>query len=166
MTTLMLKSEYKNKPIELELTLPLSDLTEDLLDYVADNAGDNELDTDEVMSFLVNNDKLVELDYHIYDEPAFTYLKNVDLNRYNWLSVVKFINKIEQRLDDMYDPVIEMLTDLEKHDDVFTYLKEFIVNAHNKKYYSDTFVNPQTIMDNWFDKVYKQEFLNLPSKSN
>ena len=166
MTTLILKSEYDNKPIELELTLPLSDLTEDLLDYVADNAGDNDLDTDEVMSFLVNNDKLVELDYHIYDEPAFTYLKNVDLNRYNWLSVVKFINKIEQRLDDMYDPIIEMLTDLEKHDDVFTYLKEFIVNAHNKKYYSDTFVNPQTIMDNWFDKVYKQEFLNLPSKSN
>lgn len=166
MTTLLLKSEYDNKPIELELTLPLSDLTEDLLDYVADNAGDNDLDTDEVMSFLVNNDKLVELDYHIYDEPAFTYLRNVNLNQYNWLSVVKFINKIEQRLDDMYDPVIEMLTDLEKHDDVFTYLKEFIVNAHNKKYYSDTFVNPQTIMDNWFDKVYKQEFLNLPSKSN
>ena len=166
MTTLMLKSKYKNKPIELELTLPLSDLTEDLLDYVADNAGDNDLDTDEVMSFLVNNDKLVELDYHIYDDPAFTYLKNVDLNRYNWLSVVKFINKIEQRLDDMYDPVIEMLTDLEKHDDVFTYLKEFIVNAHNKKYYSDTFVNPQTIMDNWFDKVYKQGFLNLQRKSN
>lgn len=165
MTTLLLKSEYQNKPIELELTLPLSDLTEDLLDYVADNAGDNDLDTDEVMSFLVNNDKLVELEYHINDEPAFTYLKNVDLNHYNWLNVVKFINKIEQRLDDMYDPVIEMLTDLENHDDVFTYLKEFIVNAHNKKYYSDTFVNPQTIMDNWFDKVYKQEFLNLPSKS-
>ncbi|MBF1543692.1 MAG: hypothetical protein HXO06_00680 [Prevotella salivae] len=166
MTTLILKSEYDNKPIELELTLPLSDLTDDLLDYVADNAGDNELDTDEVLSFLVNNDKLVELDYHIHDEPAFTYLKNVNLNQYNWLSVLKYLNKIEQRLDDMYDPVIEMLTDLEKHDDVFTYLKEFIVNAHNKKYYSDTFVNPQTIMDNWFDKVYKQEFLNLPSKSN
>ena len=104
MTTIILKSEYQNKPIELELSLPLMDLNEDLLDYVDDNASDNDLDTDEVMSFLLNNDKAVSLEYHINDEPVFTTLKNLDLNQYHWLSVLNFINSIESKLEDMYDP--------------------------------------------------------------
>lgn len=161
MTTLLLKSQYKNKPIELELSLPL-DLNEDLIDYV----DDNDLDTDEVMSFLLNNDKAVSLEYHINDEPVFTTLKNLDLNQYHWLSVLKFINGIESTLEDMYDPVINLLEDLEKHDNVFTDLKDFILKAHKKNYYADTFVNPQTILDTWFDVTKKQKLLSLQSKSN
>lgn len=166
MTTLILKSEYKNKPIELELSLPLLDLKEDLLDYVADNAGDNELDTDEVMSFLLNNDKAVSLEYHINDEPVFTTLKNLDLNQYNWLTILNFINNIERELEDMYDPVINLLEYLEKHDNVFTELKDFILKAHKKNYFADTFVNPQTILDTWFDLVKKPWLEQLTRKSN
>ena len=165
MTTIILKSEYQNKPIELELSLPL-DLNEDLLDYVDDNASDNDLDTDEVMSFLLNNDKLVSLEYHVNDEPVFTTLKNLDLNKYDWLNVLKFINSIESKLDDMYDPVIDLLKDLEKHDKVFTSLKEFILKAHDKKYLADTFVNPQTILDIWFDVTQKFMLEHLARKSN
>lgn len=166
MTTIILKSQYKNKPIELELSLPFFDLNEDLLDYVDDNAGDNDLDTDEVMSFLLNNDKAVSLEYHINDEPVFTTLKNLDLNQYHWLSVLNFINNIERTLEDMYDPVINLLEDLEKHDNVFTDLKDFILKAHKKNYYADTFVNPQTILDTWFDLTKKHELEKLARKSN
>lgn len=165
MTTIILKSEYENKSIELELSLPL-DLNEDLLDYVDDNAGDNDLDTDEVMSFLLNNDKAVSLEYHINDEPVFTTLKKLDLNQYHWLSVLKFINGIESTLEDMYDPVINLLEDLEKHDNVFTELKDFILKAHKKNYFADTFVNPQTILDTWFDLTKKHELEKLARKSN
>lgn len=164
MTTLLLKSQYENKPIELELSLPL-DLNEDLIDYVDDNAGDNDLDTDEVMSFLLNNDKAVLLEYHINDEPVFTTLKNLDLNQYHWLSVLKFINGVESTLEDMYDPVINLLEDLENHDIVFTDLKDFILKAHKKKYFADTFVNPQTILDTWFDLTKKHELEKLTRKS-
>ena len=164
MTTLLLKSEYKNKPIELELSLPL-DLNEDLIDYVDDNAGDNDLDTDEVMSFLLNNDNLVSLEYHINDTPVFTTLKNLELNQYHWLSVLKFINGIESTLEDMYDPVINLLEELEKHDIVFTDLKDFILKAHKKNYFADTFVNPQTILDTWFDLTKKHELEKLTRKS-
>lgn len=165
MTTIILKSEYQNKPIELELSLPLMDLNEDFLDYVDDNAGDNDLDTDEVMSFLLNNDKAVSLEYHINDKPVFTALQNLDLNQYHWLSVLNFINGIESTLEDMYDPVINLLEDLEKHDNVFTELKDFILKAHNKNYYADTFVNPQTILDTWFDLTKKHELEKLARKS-
>lgn len=164
MTTIILKSEYQNKPIELELSLPL-DLNEDLLDYVDDNAGDNDLDTDEVMSFLLNNDKAVSLEYHINDKPVFTALQNLDLNQYHWLSVLNFINGIESTVEDMYDPVINMLEDLEKHDSVFTDLKDFILKAHDKKYLADTFVNPQAIMDTWFDVTQKFMLGHLARKS-
>lgn len=166
MTTLLLKTQYENKPIELELSLPLLDLNEDLLDYVDDNAGDNDLDTDEVMSFLLNNDKAVSLEYHINDGPVFTTLKNLDLNKYHWLSVLKFINGIESTLEDMYDPVINLLEDLENHDIVFTDLKDFILKAHKKNYFADTFVNPQTILDTWFDLTKKHELEKLTRKSN
>ena len=165
MTTLILKSQYKNKPIELELSLPLLDLNEDLLDYVDDYAGDNDLDTDEVMSFLLNNDKAVLLEYHINDTPVFTVLKNLDLNKYNWLTILNFINNIERELEDMYDPVINLLEDLEKHDNVFTELKDFILKAHKKNYFADTFVNPQTILDTWFDLTKKHELEKLAPKS-
>ena len=166
MTTIILKSQYDNKPIELELSLPLMDLNEDLLDYLDDSAGDNDLDTDEVMSFLLNNDKAVSLEYHINDTPVFTTLKNLDLNQYHWLSVLKFINGIESTLEDMYDPVINILEDLEKHDNVFTELKDFILKAHKKNYFADTFVNPQTILDTWFDLTKKHELEKLTRKSN
>lgn len=166
MTTIILKSQYDNKPIELELSLPLMDLNEDLLDYLDDSAGDNDLDTDEVMSFLLNNDKAVSLEYHINDTPVFTTLKNLDLNQYHWLSVLKFINGIESTLEDMYDPVINLLEDLEKHDNVFTDLKDFILKAHKKNYFADTFVNPQTILDTWFDLTKKHELEKLTRKSN
>ena len=62
--------------------------------------------------------------------------------------------------------LIEMLTDLEKHDKVFTTLKEFILKAHDKKYLADTFVNPQTILDTWFDVTKKHELESLTRKSN
>lgn len=165
MTTLILKSEYKKQPINLELSLPLMDLNEDLIDYITDELEDGNLEYDEVMSFLLNNDKAVSLEYHINDEPVFTTLKNLDLNNYDWLSVLKFINNIESTLEDMYDPVINLLEDLEKHDNVFTELKDFILKAHKKKYFADTFVNPQTILDTWFDLTKKQKLLSLKSKS-
>jgi hypothetical protein len=166
MTTIILKSEYDNKPIELELTLPLLDLREDLEDMAFDYVEDNSFDAEDIVNYLYNNDNLVSLEYHISDEPVFTTLKNLDLNKYDWLNVLKFINSIESKLEDMYDPVIEMLTDLEKHDKVFTNLKEFILKAHDKKYLADTFVNPQTILDTWFDVTKKHELEKLSRKSN
>lgn len=166
MTTLILKSEYKKQPINLELSLPLLDLKEDLIDYIADELEDGNLEYDYVMSFLLNNDNLVSLEYHINDEPVFTTLKNLDLNQYNWLSILNFINNIERELDDMYDPVINLLEYLEKHDNVFTKLKDFILKAHDKKYFADTFVNPQTIMDTWFDLTKKPWLESLARKSN
>lgn len=165
MTTIILKSEYDSKPIELELTLPLLDLREDLEDMAFDYVEDNSFDAEDIVNYLYNNDNLVSLEYHISDEPVFTTLKNLDLNKYDWLSVLKFINYIESTLEDMYDPVIEMLTDLEKHDKVFTNLKEFILKAHDKKYLADTFVNPQTILDTWFDMTKKHELEKLARKS-
>lgn len=164
MTTIILKSEYDNKPIELELTLPLLDLREDLEDMAFDYVEDNSFDEEDIVNYLYNNDNLVSLEYHINDEPVFTTLKNLDLNKYDWLNVIKFINSIESKLEDMYDPVIEMLTDLEKHDKVFTNLKEFILKAHDKKYLADTFVNPQTILDTWFDVTKKHELEKLALK--
>lgn len=165
MTTIILKSEYDNKPIELELTLPLLDLREDLEDMAFDYVEDNSFDAEDIVNYLYNNDNLVSLEYHISDEPVFTTLKNLDLNKYDWLNVLTFINSIESKLEDMYDPVIEMLTDLEKHDKVFTNLKEFILKAHDKKYLADTFVNPQTILDTWFDLTKKHELEKLALKS-
>nr|DAR48302.1 MAG TPA: hypothetical protein [Caudoviricetes sp.] len=166
MTTIILKSEYKKQPINLELSLPLMDLNEDLIDYITDELEDGNLEYDEVISFLLNNDKAVSLEYHINDEPVFTTLKNLDLNQYHWLSVLKFINGIESTLEDMYDPVINLLEDLEKHDNVFTELKDFILKAHKKNYFADTFVNPQTILDTWFDLTKKHELEKLTRKSN
>lgn len=166
MTTLILKSEYDNKPIELELTLPLLDVREDLEDMAFDYVEDNSFDAEDIVNYLYNNDNLVSLEYHISDEPVFTTLKNLDLNKYDWLSVLNFINGIESTLEDMYDPVINLLEDLEKHDKVFTNLKEFILKAHDKKYLADTFVNPQTILDTWFDLTKKHELEKLTRKSN
>lgn len=165
MTTIILKSEYDSKPIELELTLPLSDLREDLEDMVFDYVEDNSFDEEDIVNYLYNNDNLVSLEYHINDEPVFITLKNLDLNKYDWLNVLKFINDIENTLEDMYDPVINLLEDLEKHDKVFTNLKEFILKAHDKKYLADTFVNPQTILDTWFDVTKKHELEKLARKS-
>ena len=65
----------------------------------------------------------------------------------------------------MYDPVINLLEDLEKHDNVFTYLKDFILKAHKKNYFADTFVNPQTILDTWFNLTKKHELEKLTRKS-
>ena len=165
MTTIILKSEYDNKPIELELSLPLLDVREDLEDMAFDYVEDNSFDAEDIVNYLYNNDNLVSLEYHISDEPVFTTLKNSDLNKYDWLSVLNFINKIESTLEDMYDPVINLLEDLEKHDNVFTELKDFILKAHKKNYFADTFVNPQTILDTWFDLTKKHELEKLARKS-
>lgn len=165
MTTIILKSEYDNKPIELELTLPLLDLREDLEDMAFDYVEDNNFDEEDIVNYLYNHDNLVSLEYHINDEPVFTTLQNLDLNQYHWLSVLKFINGIESTLEDMYDPVINLLEDLEKHDNVFTELKDFILKAHKKNYFADTFVNPQTILDTWFDMTKKHELEKLSRKS-
>lgn len=165
MTTIILKSEYDNKPIELELTLPLLDLREDLEDMAFDYVEDDNFDAEDIVNYLYNHDNLVSLEYHINDEPVFTTLKNLDLNKYDWLNVLKFINGIESTLEDMYDPVINLLEDLEKHDIVFTDLKDFILKAHKKNYFADTFVNPQTILDTWFDLTKKHELEKLARKS-
>lgn len=165
MTTIILKSEYDNKPIELELTLPLLDLREDLEDMAFDYVEDDNFDAEDIVNYLYNQDNLVSLEYHINDEPVFTTLRNLDLNQYHWLSVLKFINGIESTLEDMYDPVINLLEDLEKHDNVFTELKDFILKAHKKNYFADTFVNPQTILDTWFDLTKKHELEKLTRKS-
>lgn len=165
MTTIILKSQYDSKPIELELTLPLLDLREDLEDMAFDYVEDNSFDAEDIVNYLYNNDNLVSLEYHISDEPVFTTLKNLDLNQYHWLSVLKFINGIESTLEDMYDPVINLLEDLENHDIVFTDLKDFILKAHKKNYFADTFVNPQTILDTWFDLTKKHELEKLARKS-
>ena len=165
MTTIILKSEYDNKPIELELTLPLLDLREDLEDMAFDYVEDDNFDAEDIVNYLYNHDNLVSLEYHINDEPVFTTLRNLDLNQYHWLSVLKFINGIESTLEDMYDPVINLLEDLEKHDNVFTELKDFILKAHKKNYFADTFVNPQTILDTWFDLTKKHELEKLTRKS-
>lgn len=165
MTTIILKSEYDNKPIELELTLPLLDLREDLEDMAFDYVEDDNFDAEDIVNYLYNHDNLVSLEYHINDTPVFTALKNLDLNKYDWLNVLKFINGIESTLEDMYDPVINLLEDLEKHDKVFTNLKEFILKAHKKNYFADTFVNPQTILDTWFDLTKKHELEKLTRKS-
>lgn len=166
MTTLILKSQYENKPIELELTLPLLDLREDLEDMAFDYVEDDNFDAEDIVNYLYNHDNLVSLEYHVSDEPVFTTLKNLDLNKYDWLNVLKFINGIESTLEDMYDPVINLLEDLEKHDNVFTELKDFILKAHKKNYFADTFVNPQTILDTWFDLTKKHELEKLTRKSN
>lgn len=166
MTTIILKSEYDNKPIELELSLPLLDVREDLEDMAFDYVEDNSFDAEDIVNYLYNNDNLVSLEYHISDEPVFTTLKNLDLNKYDWLSVLNFINGIESTLEDMYDPVINLLEDLEKHDNVFTELKDFILKAHKKNYFADTFVNPQTILDTWFDLTKKHELEKLARKYN
>lgn len=166
MTTIILKSEYDNKPIELELTLPLLDLREDLEDMAFDYVEDDNFDAEDIVNYLYNHDNLVSLEYHVSDEPVFTTLKNLDLNKYDWLNVLKFINGIESTLEDMYDPVINLLEDLEKHDNVFTDLKDFILKAHKKNYFADTFVNPQTILDTWFDLTKKHELEKLARKSN
>lgn len=165
MTTIILKSEYDNKPIELELTLPLLDLREELEDMAFDYVEDDNFDAEDIVNYLYNHDNLVSLEYHVSDEPVFTTLKNLDLNKYDWLNVLKFINGIESTLEDMYDPVINLLEDLEKHDNVFTDLKDFILKAHKKNYFADTFVNPQTILDTWFDLTKKHELEKLARKS-
>ena len=165
MTTLLLKSQYQNKPIELELTLPLLDLREDLEDMAFDYVEDDNFDAEDIVNYLYNHDNLVSLEYFISDEPVFTTLKNLDLNKYDWLSVLNFINGIESQLEDMYDPVINLLEDLEKHDNVFTELKDFILKAHKKNYFADTFVNPQTILDTWFNLTKKHELEKLARKS-
>ena len=83
MTTIILKSEYDNKPIELELSLPLLDVREDLEDMAFDYVEDNSFDAEDIVNYLYNNDNLVSLEYHISDEPVFTTLKNLDLNKYD-----------------------------------------------------------------------------------
>ena len=81
MTTIILKSEYDNKPIELELSLPLLDVREDLEDMAFDYVEDNSFDAEDIVNYLYNNDNLVSLEYHISDEPVFTTLKNLELNK-------------------------------------------------------------------------------------